>query len=89
MRLMPYLEGLRTLWKHGEFHKVVDSIFYYFSRLSSNGVPIAIEKCITFISTHGLELEGIYRKNGNKSKEKVLLKQLVDGLLPSFISILY
>ncbi|GMT19242.1 hypothetical protein PFISCL1PPCAC_10539 [Pristionchus fissidentatus] len=47
-------------------------------RLSSNGVPIAIEKCITFISTHGLELEGIYRKNGNKSKEKALLKLLVD-----------
>ncbi|GMS89332.1 hypothetical protein PENTCL1PPCAC_11507, partial [Pristionchus entomophagus] len=47
-------------------------------RLSSNGVPIAVEKCITFISTHGLDLEGIYRKNGNKSKEKALLKQLVD-----------
>lgn len=49
-------------------------------RLSSNGVPIAVEKCITFISTHGLDLEGIYRKNGNKSKEKTLLKQLVDDV---------
>lgn len=47
-------------------------------RLSSNGIPIAVEKCITFISTHGLDLEGIYRKNGNKSKEKALLKQLLD-----------
>ncbi|GMR42226.1 hypothetical protein PMAYCL1PPCAC_12421 [Pristionchus mayeri] len=47
-------------------------------RLSSSGVPIALEKCITFISTHGLDLEGIYRKNGNKSKEKALLKQLLD-----------
>ncbi|XP_070602997.1 arf-GAP with Rho-GAP domain, ANK repeat and PH domain-containing protein 3 [Erythrolamprus reginae] len=44
-------------------------------QLSKNGIPIIVSSCISFITQYGLQHEGIYRKNGAKSRIKILMDQ--------------
>ncbi|EEC17082.1 hypothetical protein IscW_ISCW022193 [Ixodes scapularis] len=45
--------------------------------LTQDGLPVAVERCINFVSTHGTLLTGIYRLAGSSSK----IKKLVDHML--------
>ncbi|XP_030001767.1 arf-GAP with Rho-GAP domain, ANK repeat and PH domain-containing protein 3 [Sphaeramia orbicularis] len=44
-------------------------------QLSRNDIPIIIDSCIAFITQYGLGHEGIYRKNGAKSRIKLLMDE--------------
>ncbi|XP_069055586.1 arf-GAP with Rho-GAP domain, ANK repeat and PH domain-containing protein 3 isoform X2 [Pleurodeles waltl] len=44
-------------------------------QLSRNDIPIIVDSCIAFITQYGLRHEGIYRKNGAKSRIKVLMDE--------------
>ncbi|XP_076595115.1 arf-GAP with Rho-GAP domain, ANK repeat and PH domain-containing protein 3 isoform X2 [Chaetodon auriga] len=44
-------------------------------QLSRNGIPIIVDSCIAFITQYGLGHEGIYRKNGAKSRIKLLMEE--------------
>ncbi|XP_016310853.1 arf-GAP with Rho-GAP domain, ANK repeat and PH domain-containing protein 3-like [Sinocyclocheilus anshuiensis] len=44
-------------------------------QLSRNDIPIIIDSCIAFITQYGLGHEGIYRKNGAKSRIKLLMEE--------------
>ncbi|KRX18223.1 Adenylate cyclase type 9 [Trichinella nelsoni] len=46
-------------------------------RLSSDNVPMIVEKCINFISVYGLETEGIHRMCGTVSKIDDLYSKLI------------
>lgn len=44
-------------------------------QLSRNDIPIIVDSCIAFITQYGLCHEGIYRKNGAKSRIKLLMEE--------------
>ncbi|XP_034038142.1 arf-GAP with Rho-GAP domain, ANK repeat and PH domain-containing protein 3 isoform X2 [Thalassophryne amazonica] len=44
-------------------------------QLSRNDIPIIVDSCISFITQYGLGHEGIYRKNGAKSRIKLLMEE--------------
>ncbi|XP_056106336.1 arf-GAP with Rho-GAP domain, ANK repeat and PH domain-containing protein 3 isoform X3 [Rhinichthys klamathensis goyatoka] len=44
-------------------------------QLSRNDIPIIVDSCIAFITQYGLGHEGIYRKNGAKSRIKLLIEE--------------
>ncbi|KAM8733583.1 arf-GAP with Rho-GAP domain, ANK repeat and PH domain-containing protein 3 isoform 2-T2 [Acanthopagrus schlegelii] len=44
-------------------------------QLSRNDIPIIVDSCIAFITQYGLGHEGIYRKNGAKSRIKILMEE--------------
>ncbi|XP_040903934.1 arf-GAP with Rho-GAP domain, ANK repeat and PH domain-containing protein 3 [Toxotes jaculatrix] len=44
-------------------------------QLSRNDIPIIVDSCISFITQYGLGHEGIYRKNGAKSRIKLLMDE--------------
>uniref|UniRef100_A0A8D2LHL0 ArfGAP with RhoGAP domain, ankyrin repeat and PH domain 3 n=1 Tax=Varanus komodoensis TaxID=61221 RepID=A0A8D2LHL0_VARKO len=44
-------------------------------QLSRSGIPILVNSCVAFITQHGLQHEGIYRKNGAKSRIKELMDE--------------
>ncbi|KAG2456051.1 ARAP3 protein, partial [Polypterus senegalus] len=44
-------------------------------QLSRNDIPIIVDSCIAFITQYGLRHEGIYRKNGAKSRIKLLMDE--------------
>ncbi|XP_029688014.1 arf-GAP with Rho-GAP domain, ANK repeat and PH domain-containing protein 3-like isoform X3 [Takifugu rubripes] len=44
-------------------------------QLSRNDIPIIVDSCICFITQYGLGHEGIYRKNGAKSRIKLLMDE--------------
>ncbi|XP_029439114.1 arf-GAP with Rho-GAP domain, ANK repeat and PH domain-containing protein 3 isoform X2 [Rhinatrema bivittatum] len=44
-------------------------------QLSRNDIPIIVDSCIAFITQYGLRHEGIYRKNGAKSRIKLLIEE--------------
>uniref|UniRef100_H3AYI2 ArfGAP with RhoGAP domain, ankyrin repeat and PH domain 3 n=1 Tax=Latimeria chalumnae TaxID=7897 RepID=H3AYI2_LATCH len=44
-------------------------------QLSRNDIPIIVDSCIAFITQYGLRHEGIYRKNGSKSRIKLLMDE--------------
>ncbi|XP_041078962.1 arf-GAP with Rho-GAP domain, ANK repeat and PH domain-containing protein 3-like isoform X1 [Polyodon spathula] len=44
-------------------------------QLSRNGIPIIVDSCIAFLTQYGLRHEGIYRKNGAKSRIKLLMEE--------------
>lgn len=45
--------------------------------VSQEGTPVAVDRCINFISTHGTLLTGIYRLAGSSSKIKKLVEQML------------
>ncbi|KAM4621444.1 arf-GAP with Rho-GAP domain, ANK repeat and PH domain-containing protein 3 [Polymixia lowei] len=44
-------------------------------QLSRNDIPIIVDSCVAFITQYGLGHEGIYRKNGAKSRIKLLMEE--------------
>ncbi|NXM45429.1 ARAP3 protein, partial [Gymnorhina tibicen] len=44
-------------------------------QLSRGDIPIIVDSCIAFVTQYGLRHEGIYRKNGAKSRIKVLMEE--------------
>ncbi|CDW56282.1 RhoGAP domain containing protein [Trichuris trichiura] len=54
-------------------------------RLSSDDVPMIVEKCLNFISIHGLRTEGIHRLSGTTSKIDELYTLLITSKLKLFI----
>ncbi|XP_051935328.1 arf-GAP with Rho-GAP domain, ANK repeat and PH domain-containing protein 3 isoform X2 [Hippocampus zosterae] len=44
-------------------------------QLSRNDIPMLVDSCIAFITQYGLGHEGIYRKNGAKSRIKLLMEE--------------
>ncbi|XP_037531597.1 arf-GAP with Rho-GAP domain, ANK repeat and PH domain-containing protein 3 [Nematolebias whitei] len=44
-------------------------------QLSRNNIPIIVDSCIAFITQYGLGHEGIYRKNGAKSRIRLLMEE--------------
>ncbi|NXG45791.1 ARAP3 protein, partial [Psilopogon haemacephalus] len=44
-------------------------------QLSRGDIPIIVDSCIAFITQYGLRHEGIYRKNGAKSRIKMLMEE--------------
>ncbi|NXU85329.1 ARAP3 protein, partial [Xiphorhynchus elegans] len=44
-------------------------------QLSRGDIPIIVDSCIAFITQYGLRHEGIYRKNGAKSRIRVLMEE--------------
>ncbi|XP_013885003.1 arf-GAP with Rho-GAP domain, ANK repeat and PH domain-containing protein 3 [Austrofundulus limnaeus] len=44
-------------------------------QLSRNNIPIIVDSCIAFITQYGLGHEGIYRKNGAKSRIRLLMDE--------------
>ncbi|XP_074530529.1 arf-GAP with Rho-GAP domain, ANK repeat and PH domain-containing protein 3 isoform X2 [Halichoeres trimaculatus] len=44
-------------------------------QLSRMDIPIIVDSCIAFITQYGLGHEGIYRKNGAKSRIKLLMEE--------------
>ncbi|XP_074505610.1 arf-GAP with Rho-GAP domain, ANK repeat and PH domain-containing protein 3 isoform X2 [Sebastes fasciatus] len=44
-------------------------------QLSRNDIPIIVDSCLAFITQYGLVHEGIYRKNGAKSRIKLLMEE--------------
>ncbi|XP_070692429.1 arf-GAP with Rho-GAP domain, ANK repeat and PH domain-containing protein 3 [Pempheris klunzingeri] len=44
-------------------------------QLSRNDIPIIVDSCVAFITQYGLGHEGIYRKNGAKSRIKLLMDE--------------
>uniref|UniRef100_A0A8R1U0E2 Rho-GAP domain-containing protein n=1 Tax=Onchocerca volvulus TaxID=6282 RepID=A0A8R1U0E2_ONCVO len=45
------------------------------SKLTSDDVPVIVDKCIKFISTYGLLQPGLYRRNGPKVEVRSLLAE--------------
>ncbi|KAI6177597.1 Rho-GAP domain-containing protein [Aphelenchoides bicaudatus] len=46
--------------------------------MTTDNVPILVDKCIRFIQTHGMELKGIYRKNGSASEARSLMSDFTN-----------
>ncbi|CAG0922022.1 unnamed protein product [Notodromas monacha] len=44
--------------------------------LTEDDVPIIVDKCIKFVSTHGVATEGIYRKSASSTRTTELLERL-------------
>ncbi|XP_078087855.1 arf-GAP with Rho-GAP domain, ANK repeat and PH domain-containing protein 3 isoform X2 [Mustelus asterias] len=78
----------RTLYLHGmtrldysvwcnDIHSAADSRGNTLcdQQLSRNDIPIIVDSCIAFITQYGLRHEGIYRKNGAKSRIKLLMDE--------------
>ena len=47
--------------------------------LNNDNVPLAIEKCVNFVSAHGTDTTGVYRLAGSHGK----IERLVDSLKKS------
>ncbi|XP_078683304.1 arf-GAP with Rho-GAP domain, ANK repeat and PH domain-containing protein 1-like isoform X3 [Branchiostoma floridae x Branchiostoma belcheri] len=43
-------------------------------QLTSENIPVIVDRCLEFVTTHGLQAEGIYRLNGTHSKIEQLLR---------------
>ncbi|KAK5896476.1 hypothetical protein CesoFtcFv8_009629 [Champsocephalus esox] len=44
-------------------------------QLSRNDIPIIVDSCLAFITQYGLGHEGIYRKNGSRTRIKLLMDE--------------
>ena len=44
--------------------------------LTQDGVPIIVDKCIKFVTTHGVMAEGVYRKSASNLKTADVLQRL-------------
>ncbi|XP_066288028.1 arf-GAP with Rho-GAP domain, ANK repeat and PH domain-containing protein 1-like isoform X4 [Branchiostoma lanceolatum] len=43
-------------------------------QLTSENIPVIVDRCLEFVTTHGLQAEGIYRLNGTHLKIEQLLR---------------
>ncbi|XP_037277470.2 rhoGAP_ARAP and RA_ARAPs domain-containing protein RhoGAP15B isoform X1 [Rhipicephalus microplus] len=47
--------------------------------ITQEGIPVAVDRCINFISTHGTLLTGIYRLAGSSAKIKKLVEHMLQN----------
>lgn len=47
--------------------------------VTTDNIPILVDKCIRFIQTYGMDLKGIYRKNGSASEARSLMSDFATG----------
>ncbi|CAD5220891.1 unnamed protein product [Bursaphelenchus xylophilus] len=47
--------------------------------LTSDGVPVIVERCIEYVSLNGLNIKGLYRKNASSSACRTLLKDFKEN----------
>lgn len=47
--------------------------------VTQEGIPVAVDRCINFISTHGTLLTGIYRLAGSSAKIKKLVEHMLQN----------
>ncbi len=48
--------------------------------LTSGNVPIIVHKCLQFVESTGLDIEGLYRINGEKAKIRKLILAFNQGV---------
>ncbi|KAI6234998.1 RhoGAP domain protein [Aphelenchoides besseyi] len=49
--------------------------------LTIDSIPLLVEKCIRFVSTYGMDLKGIYRKNGSAAEARSLMNDYTNDPL--------
>ncbi|CAD5215016.1 unnamed protein product [Bursaphelenchus okinawaensis] len=47
--------------------------------VTSDGVPVIVERCIEYVSLNGLHIKGLYRKNASSSACRTLLKDFKEN----------
>jgi hypothetical protein len=60
-------------------HTQVSGIPLAEQQLTSTGIPIVIHKCLQFIESIGLDIEGLYRISGEKAKIRKLILAFNQG----------
>lgn len=60
-------------------HTQVSGIPLSEQQLTSTGIPIVIHKCLQFIESIGLDIEGLYRISGEKAKIRKLILAFNQG----------
>ncbi|KAK2585291.1 hypothetical protein KPH14_009978 [Odynerus spinipes] len=62
-------------WRHALYQAATDcGLALYQQQLTQDNVPVIVDKCINFISAHGIMSEGIYRRSGSSSAVVRLLE---------------
>ncbi|XP_015184087.1 PREDICTED: uncharacterized protein LOC107070416 [Polistes dominula] len=55
-------------WRHALYQAATDcGPALHQQQITQDNVPVILDKCINFISTHGIMTEGIYRRSGSSS----------------------
>ncbi|XP_014605438.1 PREDICTED: arf-GAP with Rho-GAP domain, ANK repeat and PH domain-containing protein 1 [Polistes canadensis] len=55
-------------WRHALYQAATDcGPALHQQQITQDNVPVILDKCINFISTHGIMSEGIYRRSGSSS----------------------
>jgi len=60
-------------WISALKHTQVSGIPLSEQQLTNGGIPILVHKCLQFIESYGLEIEGLYRLSGVKAKIRKLI----------------
>ena len=66
-------------WLSALRHTQVSGIPLSEQQLTSTGIPIVIHKCLQFIESIGLDIEGLYRISGEKAKIRKLILAFNQG----------
>jgi len=66
-------------WISALKHTQVSGIPLAEQQLTNGGIPILVHKCLQFIESYGLEIEGLYRLSGVKAKIRKLILAFNQG----------
>lgn len=66
-------------WLSALRHTQVSGIPLGEQQLTSTGIPIVIHKCLQFVESIGLDVEGLYRISGEKTKIRKLVLAFNQG----------
>ena len=66
-------------WISALKHTQVSGIPLSEQQLTNGGIPILVHKCLQFIESYGLEIEGLYRLSGVKAKIRKLILAFNQG----------
>ena len=67
-------------WVSALKHTQVSGIPLSDQQLTSGQIPIIVHKCLQFVETYGMEIEGLYRLSGVKAKIRKLVLAFDQGL---------
>lgn len=81
----PDLNGVKSLNQYSQptFGVSIEDLIQF---AGIDNVPLIVKKCIEVIETHGLDLEGIYRKSGNVTIVQSL-KESIDTKFTNYLMI--
>ncbi|CAH6719074.1 RHO GTPase-activating protein Rgd1p [[Candida] jaroonii] len=81
----PDLNGAKSLNQYSQptFGVSIEDLIQF---AGIDNVPLIVKKCIEVIETHGLDLEGIYRKSGNVTIVQSL-KESIDSKFTNYLMI--